>query len=89
MVPPCLDLLKVGKRLYRKELQNVDKNNMYWETYDDQTSADFDYVGYMDLHGIEQMLPIEANLAAQIAEIRRSVGMNTEIRVYKNEPVMV
>ena len=57
--------------------------DMYWETYDDQDSADFDLVGYEDLSGTAVLVPVESNLAIQVAEIKRLNGESTEIKVYK------
>lgn len=57
-------------------LQEVE--GMYWETYDDQDSADFDYIGVPD----KVVEPI-GNMEAQAAEFRRLFGENIEIFVYR------
>lgn len=68
----------------------MDTRNMYWEIYDDQSSNDFDLVGYVSLSGSEVVVPIEGDLAQQVAEIRRTNGYNTEVKVYQsNEPALV
>lgn len=52
---------------------------MYWESYDDQDSHDFDYVGIAG----EEPAPIE-NLDVQVKELYRTRGHDIEIRVYKD-----
>jgi hypothetical protein len=56
---------------------------MYWEVYDDQEAKDFDYIGYTDLSGTPVTDKVAANLAAQVAEIKRTNGQRTEVRVYR------
>lgn len=53
---------------------------LYWESYDDQNSEDFQYVGVAG----EVPVPID-NLDVQVREIYRTRGHNVEIRVYREE----
>lgn len=66
------------------------REDRYWELYDDQTSADFDELSYVDLGGKTVYAATEDDIAAQVFEIRRRVGADTEIRVYarQNAPTM-
>lgn len=57
----------------------------YWEFYDDQTSENFSEVSYVDLSGNVVMVPAEVDLAAQVFEIRRRFGSDTEIKVYARQ----
>lgn len=54
----------------------------YWEYYDDQSSSEFSEVGYTDLSGKEIIVPTQEDLAAQVFEIRRKFGADSEIKVY-------
>lgn len=55
----------------------------YWEVYDDQTSADFSSLSYVDLEGNTLEVPTEDDLEAQVSEIRRINGASTQIKVYR------
>lgn len=57
----------------------------YWEFYDDQTSEEFSEVSYVDLIGNVVTVPTESDLAAQVFEIRRRFGADTEIKVYARQ----
>ena len=61
----------------------IDVSNMYWETYDDQSAKDFDYVGYVNISGENVVEEVSDNLTLQVAEIKRTNGQHTEVRVYK------
>lgn len=61
----------------------IDVSTMYWETYDDQSSEDFDYVGYINISGEHIVEEVASNLTMQVAEIRRTNGQHTEVRVYR------
>lgn len=63
----------------------MDVSGMYWEVYDDQDANDFQYVGYVDLSGQEIVAKVTTNLALQVAEIYRTNGKNTEVRVYRED----
>lgn len=64
-------------------------DDRYWELYDDQTSADFSELSYVDLQGHTIVVPTEADLAKQVYDIRRRVGASTEIKLYAREAVCV
>lgn len=55
---------------------------MYWESYDDQDSRDFDFVGVAG----EEPVPI-VNLDVQVKELYRTRGHDIEIRVYRQEAI--
>lgn len=55
----------------------------YWELFDDQSSADFSFISYINLEGETVFDPIDRNLSEQVASIRRKNGKDTEIKVYK------
>lgn len=61
----------------------LDIDKMYWETYDDQDGKDFAFVSYVGLTGERTVVEAADNLASQVAEIRRTNGSNTEVRVYR------
>ncbi len=61
----------------------IDVTGRYWETYDDQESSDFNYVGYQSLGGDQVVESISSDLAMQVAEIKRKNGKSTEVRVYR------
>lgn len=61
----------------------VETTNMYWEDYDSQSSADFTHVGYQAYNGEFKLVPVEENLARQVAEILRCNGSETCVRVYR------
>lgn len=52
----------------------------YYEEYDDQSDADFDYVGVLDKNPIKI-----TNLPAQVAEFRRLYGNDITIYVYNSK----
>lgn len=57
--------------------------NGYWEIYDDQSSTDFSELSYINLSGVEVCVSTEEDLEAQVREIRRTTGRDTEIKVYR------
>ena len=67
------------------DINSLDLSSMYWEDYDDQDSADFNYVGYIDLSGRQRVDVVQSNLIAQVAEILRVNGKSTEVRVYRDD----
>ena len=54
-------------------------DNMYWETYDDQDTNDFDFIG---VEGSDEMEEL-TNIEEQVAELQRVYGKRVEIRVYR------
>ncbi len=58
-------------------MQSVN-TNMYWETYDDQKTDDFDFIGV----DAENLLPL-TDIDDQVAELRRLYGSRTSIYVFK------
>lgn len=62
---------------------------LYWEYYDDQTSDDYDKVSYTDLGGNVIIVDAEEDLAAQVYEIRRKYGADSEIKVYARQVELV
>lgn len=58
---------------------------MYWEDYDGQDSADFTYVEYTNIIGNTVRVPVEADLDAQVTEIRRCNGTATQVRVLREK----
>lgn len=56
----------------------------YWEIYDDQDSADFNYLSYVNRVGEDVVEKIE-DIDRQVYEIRRVNGKATQIKVYKVE----
>lgn len=64
-------------------------DDRYWELYDDQTSADFSELSYVDLQGHQIVVPTEEDLAKQVYDIRRRVGASTEIKLYAREVACV
>lgn len=52
--------------------------DMYWESFDDQTAEDFTHVG---IAGQEPELIVD--LEAQVAELRRLHGAKADILVYR------
>lgn len=67
----------------------MSKMDEYWEFYDDQTSDQFGELSYVDLKGDTVRIPTETDLAAQVYEIRRRCGIDTEVRVYAREAAAV
>ena len=53
--------------------------DLYWETYDDQLTEDFDYIG---VDGSTDMEPL-TDIENQVAELHRIFGRKAEIRVYR------
>ena len=60
-------------------------DDLYWEFYDDQSSADFSYLSYFNLKNELVFTPTERNLQRQVDEIRRQCGDDVEIKVYAKE----
>lgn len=56
----------------------------YWEIYDDQDDADFNYLSYVNRVGEDVIEKIE-DIDRQVYEIRRVNGKATQIKVYKVE----
>lgn len=63
----------------------MDLSSMYWEDYDDQKSEDFEVLSYTSLSGDFEVVPVEKDLAKQVAEIYRKNGRAAGIRVYRKE----
>ena len=61
-----------------------DFSNNYWEDYYGQSVAEFTKLSYVQRNGERVFVDIEENIDAQIAEIKRVVGNNTELRLYKD-----
>lgn len=58
--------------------------NAYWEIYDDQDGADFNYLSYVNRVGEDVIEKVE-DIDRQVYEIRRVNGKATPIKVYKVE----
>lgn len=56
----------------------------YWEIYDDQDGADFNYLSYVNRVGEDVVEKVE-DIDRQVYEIRRVNGKATQIKVYKVE----
>ena len=54
-------------------------DNVYWETYDDQSSSDFARLMYTNLEGNTITEDVKEDLAQQVRNIRRCNGQATEI----------
>lgn len=61
----------------------VDFTDAYWEDYYGQDTTDFNKLSYVTRNGVREFVDIESDIEAQIAELRRTVGSNVEIRLYK------
>lgn len=53
--------------------------DVYWETYDDQSSSDFARLMYTNLEGITVTEDTKEDLAQQVRNIRRCNGQSTEV----------
>lgn len=58
------------------------EDDKYWELYDDQTSEGFGKLSYLNLQGQLVTAPVEDDLQAQVFNIRRMVGADTQIKLY-------
>ena len=60
-----------------------DYSMAYWEDYYGQDTSSFSKLSYITRNGVREFVDIEPDIDAQIAELRRTVGSNVEIRLYK------
>lgn len=61
----------------------MDYVNAYWEDYYGQDVDEFSKLSYLKRDGSRVFVDIESDIEAQIAELRRTVGNNVEVRLYK------
>ncbi len=62
-----------------EKMTAADVAGMYWETYDDQCTDDFDFIGVDGADTVEPLTDIES----QAADLLRRYGRRAEIRVYR------